>query len=201
MAQRNKNPYFGFTQDILRYVLTHDSKSHYIFDQMMSLSLLIRAGKGQIIKTKRFLNETRSHIAHMKFLKAYNLTIPVSNPVAFMKALHVSEKQALDEIRMHQKDLRKIYVKHNEMVNDLKKAINIYLSDNGCPAVKQVNQTQTKDVGDIKGLPKIKEEETLTTLNLTRIGVLTLIKKLSEEIKAKPNCDKFTITIKKGVTK
>ena len=87
------------------------------------------------------------------------------------------------------------------MVNDLKKAINIYLSDNGCPAVKQVNQTQTKDVGDIKGLPKIKEEETLTTLNLNRVGVLTLIKKLSDEIKAKPNCDKFTITIKKGVTK
>ena len=201
MAQRNKNPYFGFTQDILRYVLTHDSKSNYIFDQMMSLSLLIRAGKGQIIKTKRFLNETRSHLAHLQFLKAYNLDIPVSNPDAFKKALLVAEKQALEEIRMHQKDLKKIYVKHNEMVNDLKKAINIYLSDNGCPAVKQVNQTQTKDVGDIKGLPKIKEEETLTTLNLTRIGVLTLIKKLSEEIKAKPNCDKFTITIKKGVTK
>ena len=201
MAQRNKNPYFGFTQDILRYVLTHDSKSHYIFDQMMSLSLLIRAGKGQIIKTKRFLNETRSHLAHLQFLKAYNLTIPVSNPVAFKKALQVSITEYTKELRMHQKDLKKIYAKHNEMVNDLKKAINIYLSDNGCPAVKQVNQTQTKDVGDIKGLPKIKEEETLTTLNLNRVGVLTLIKKLSDEIKAKPNCDKFTITIKKGVTK
>ena len=201
MAQSNKKLPFGFTQDILRHVLARDDEASYLFDQLMSLSLLIRAGKGQIKKTKRFLNETRSHIAHMKFLKAYNLTIPVSNPVAFMKALHVSEKQALDEIRMHQKDLRKIYAKHNEMVKDLKKKINIYLSDRGCPAVKQVNQIQTKDVGDIKGLPKIKEEETLTTLNLNRVGVLTLIKKLSDEIKAKPNCDKFTITIKKGVTK
>ena len=201
MEQHNKNPYFGFTQETLRYALTHDSKSNYIFDQMMSLSLLIRAGKGQIIKTKRFLNEAVVALKHYKLLCAYNLPNPVEEPSVYLTSVRTAIKEYTDELHMHQKDLRKIYAKHNEMVKDLKKAVNTYLSDNGCPEIKHVSQTEMKDVGDIEGIPQIKEERSLTTIHLSRIGALTLIKKLSEEIKAKPNCNKFTITLKTGVTK
>lgn len=201
MEQHNKNPYFGFTQETLRYALTHDSKSHYLFDQLMSLSLLIRAGKGQIIKTKRFLNESVSIIKYCKLLRSYNLPNPYDDHNIDLNEIRKAIKEYTKELHMHQKDLRKIYAKHNEMVKDLKKAVNTYLSDNGCPEIKHVRQAELKDVGDIEGLPQIKEERSLTTINLSRVGVLTLIKKLTDEIKAKPNCNKFTITLKTGVTK
>ena len=38
-------------------------------------------------------------------------------------------------------------------------------------------------------------EEHITTLNLSRQGVLVLLKKLSEELKAKPNTQTFTVSI------
>ena len=181
MEQHNKNPYFGFTQETLRYALTHDSKSNYIFDQMMSLSLLIRAGKGQIVKTKRFLNEAVTIVKYCKLLRSYNLPNPYDEHGVDLNEVRKAIKEYTDELHMHQKDLRKIYARHNEMVKDLKKAVNTYLSDNG--------------------FPQIKEERSLTTIHLSRIGALTLIKKLTDEIKAKPNCNKFTITLKTGVTK
>ena len=201
MEQHNKNPYFGFTQETLRYALTHDSKSHYIFMQLMSLSLLIRGGKGQIIKTKRFLNEAVVAVKHYKLLCSCNLPTSVEEPSIYLTSLRKAIKEYTEELHMHQKDLRKIYAKHNEMVKDLKKAVNTYLSDIGCPEIKHLRQAELKDVGDIEGIPQIKEEQPLTTFNLSRVGVLTLIKKLTDELKAKPNCNKFTITLKTGVTK
>ena len=92
---------------------------------------------------------------------------------------------------MQQKDLRKIYVEHNKTVEKLKNVIGKYARN--C-AIRHTRQTRLKDAGDNK-------EQSLTTLDLSRIGVLTLIKKLSDEIKAKPNCNNFTVTINSGVTK
>lgn len=183
---------FGYTLTVFQAAIVHDTEARNLLEKIKSFSLLIRAGKGQIVKTKHDLNETRSNIAHLQFLKAYNLDMPVSNPIAFAKALRVSEKQSLEEIHMHQKDLKKIYAIHNKTVEEFKSVVDKFART--C-AIRHTRQTQTNDAGDNK------EEETLTTLNLSRIGVLTLIKKLSDEIKAKPTCNQFTITINTGVTK
>ena len=200
MEQHNKNPYFGFTQVILREALAHDDEAKYIFDQLMSLSLLIRSGKGQIIKTKRFLNEAVVIIKYCKLLRSYNLPNPYDEHGVDLDEVRKTIKEYTNELHMHQKDLKKIYIKHNEMVNDLKKAVNRFVRT--CAIRHTDPATTARDVGDIKDLPQTnKEEQSLTTINLSRIGVLTLIKKLSEEIKAKPNCNKFTISLKTGVTK
>jgi pyruvate-formate lyase len=107
-------------------------------------------------------------------------------------------KEYTKELHMHQKYLKKIYAVHNETVEEFKKVVEKFAKT--C-AIRH-NSVELKDVGNITGLPKIKPAETsFTSLNLSRIGVLTLIKKLSDEIKAKPNCNKFTITINTDVTK
>ena len=212
---------FGYPLVVFKSAIAHNTEAHDLLKNVMSLSTLITADKCQIIKTKRLLNEAVTTIKYCKLLRSYNLINSYDEHGVDLNEVRKAIKEYTNELHMHQKDLRKIYAKHNEMVNDLKKAINTYLSDNGCPElvndlkkaintylsdngcpeIKHVRQTETKDVGDIKGLPQIKEEQSLTTFNLSRVGVLTLIKKLSDEIKAKPNCNNFTITINTGVTK
>ena len=213
---------FGYPLVVFKAAIAHDTEVHDLLKNVVSLSIRITAGKGQIIKTKRLLNEAVTTIKYCKLLRSYNLPNPYDEHGVDLNEVRKTIKEYTKELRMHQKDLRKIYAKHNETVNDLKKAINTYLSDNGCPElvndlkkdintylsdngcpeIKHVRQTEMKDVGDIKGLPQIKEEQSLTTtINLSRVGVLTLIKKLSDEIKAKPNCNNFTITFNTGVTK
>ena len=220
MEKVNYHP-FGYPLVVFKSAIAHDTEAHNLFEKVMSLSTLITAGKGQIIKTKRLLNEAVTFIKYCMLLHSYNLPIPYDEHGVDLDEVRKAIKEYTEELHMYQKYLRKIYAKHNKMVNDLKKAVNTYLSDNGCPElvndlkkaintylfdngcteIKHVRQSELKDVGDIKGLPQIKEEQPLTTIHLSRVGVLTLIKKLSDEIKAKPNCNNFTITINTGVTK
>lgn len=192
---------FGYPLVVFKSAIASNYKAHNLFEKVMSLSTLITAGKGQIIKTKRLLNEAVTIVKYCKLLRSYNLPNPYDERGVDLNEVRKTIKEYTNELHMHQKDLRNIYAKHNEMVKDLKKEVNTYLSDNGCHEIKHVRQTEMKDVGDIEGIPQIKEEQSLTTINLSRVGVLTLIKKLSDEIKAKPNCNNFTITINTGVTK
>lgn len=188
---------FDYPLVVFQAAINRDTEAHNLFEKVMSLSLLIRSGKGQIIKTKRFLNEAVVAIKYCKLLRSYNLPNPIDDHGVDLDEIRKTIKEYTEELHMHQKDLRKIYAVHNKTVNELKNAVDKFART--C-AIRH-NLATTQDVGDIKGLPQIKEEQSLTTLNLSRVGVLTLIKKLSDEIKAKPNCNKFTITLKTGVTK
>ena len=196
MENTKKLP-FGFEPVVLQAAITRDTEAHNLYETLMSLSLLIRGGKGQIIKTKRFLNEAVVAKKYCKLLRSYNLPNPIDDHAGSYASVCEAIKEYTKELHMHQKDLRKIYVAHNKTVEEFKKVVEKFART--C-AIRH-NPVSLKDVGDIEGLPKIKEEQTLTSLNLSRVGVLTLIKKLTDEIKAKPNCNKFTITLKTGVTK
>lgn len=196
MEKVNYHP-FGYPLVVFQAAITRDAEAHDLFEKVMSLSTLICAGKGQIIKTKRSLNEDVVAIKYCKLLRSYNLPNPYDELGVDLDEVRKAIKEHTEELHTHQKDLRKIYVAHNKAVEELKNVIDKFART--C-AIRH-NLTTTRDVGDIKGLPQIKEEKTLTTLNLSRIGVLTLIKKLSDEIKAKPTCNNFTITINTGVTK
>lgn len=182
---------FGYPLVIFKAAITRDDEAHNLFEKVMSLSTLIVAGKSQIVKTKRFLNEAVVARKHYKLLCAYNLPSQIEEPSVYLTSIRKAIKEYTEELHMHQKDLRKIYVEHNKTVEKLKNVIGKYARN--C-AIRHTRQTRLKDAGDNK-------EQSLTTLNLSRIGVLTLIKKLSDEIKAKPNCNNFTITINTGVTK
>lgn len=182
---------FGYTLVVFEAAINHDTEAHDLFENVMSLSTLITAGKGQIIKTKRLLNEAVVARKHYKLLCAYNLPSQIEEPSVYLTSLRKAIKEYTEELRVHQKDLRKIYAKHNKTVEELKNVIDKFART--C-AIRHTRQTRLKDAGDNK-------EQSLTTLNLSRIGVLTLIKKLSDEIKAKPNCNNFTITINTDVTK
>ena len=171
--EKDNNYSFGYPLAVFRSAIAHDTEAHDILKNVMSLSILITAGKGQIIKTKRILNEAVTTIKYCKLLRSYNLINSYDEHGVDLNEVRKDIKEYTKELRMHQKDLRKIYAKHNETVKDLKKAINRYLSDNGCPEIKHVRQTEMKDVGDIKGLPQIKKKRSLTN-NLSRVGVLTL---------------------------
>lgn len=195
--ENTKNLPFGFEPVVFQAAITRDIEAHNLFEKVMSLSTLICAGKGQIIKTKRFLNEAVVAIKYCKLLRSYNLPNPYDDHVGYLDSAREAIKEYTKELHMHQKDLRKIYAIHNKTVVELKHVVEKFART--C-AIRH-NPVQLKDAGDIEGLPQVKEEQSLTSLNLSRIGVLTLIKKLSEEIKAKPNCNKFTITLKTGVTK
>ncbi len=201
MEKVNYHP-FGYPLVVFQAAITRDVEAHNLFEKVMSLSTLIIAGKGQIIKTKRFLNEAVTIIKHCKLLRSYNLPNPYDEHGVDLDDVRKTIKEYTEELRMHQKDLRKIYAIHNKTVIELKNVIDKFART--C-AIRHTNPATTArdvgDVGDIKGLPQIKEEQSITTLNLSRIGVLTLIKKLSDEIKAKPTCNNFTITINTGVTK
>ena len=196
MENTKKLP-FGFEPVVLQAAITRDTEAHNLYETLMSLSLLIRGGKGQIIKTKRFLNEAVVAKKYCKLLRSYNLPNPIDDHAGSYASVCEAIKEYTKELHVHQKDLRKIYVAHNKTVEEFKKVVEKFART--C-AIRH-NPVSLKDVGDIEGLPKIKEEQTLTSLNLSRVGVLTLIKKLTDEIKAKPNCNKFTITLKTGVTK
>ena len=196
MEKVNYHP-FGYPLVVFQAAITRDNDAHNLFEKVMSLSTLITAGKGQITKTKHFLNEAVVARKHYKLLCSCNLPTAVEEPSVYLTSLREAIKEYTEELHVHQKDLRKIYVIHNKTVEELKNAIDKFART--C-AIRH-NPATTQDVGDIKGLPQIKEEQSLITLNLSRIGVLTLIKKLSDEIKAKPNCNNFTITINTGVTK
>lgn len=196
MENTKKLP-FGFEPVIFQAAITRDIEAHNLFEKVMSLSTLIIAGKGKIIKTKRFLNEAVITLKYYKLLRSCNIPNPLDGKSGYRAALCKAIKEYTEELHVHQKDLRKIYAIHNKTVCELKKVVEKFART--C-AIRH-NPASIKDVGDIKGLPQIKEEKTLTTLNLSRIGVLTLIKKLSDEIKAKPTCNQFTITINAGVTK
>lgn len=182
---------FGYPLVVFESAITRDDEAHNLFEKVMSLSTLIVAGKGQIVKTKRFINAAVVAIKHCKLLRAYNLHGQFDDYDGYLASYRKAIKEYTEELHMHQKDLRKIYVEHNKTVEKLKNVIDKYARN--C-AIRHTRQIRLKDAGDNK-------EQSLTTLNLSRIGVLTLIKKLSDEIKAKPNCNNFTITINNGVTK
>lgn len=198
MEKVNYHP-FGYPLVVFQAAITRDIEAHNLFEKVKSLSILIVAGKGQIIKTKRFLNEAVVAIKYRKLLRSYNLPNPIDDHGVDLDVIRKTIKEYTEELHTHQKDLRKIYAVHNKTVEELKNAIDKFART--C-AIRHTNPTTTvRDAGALKGLPQIKEEQSLTTLNLSRIGVLTLIKKLSDEIKAKPTCNNFTITINSGVTK
>lgn len=197
--ENTKNLSFGFEPVVFQAAITRDIEAHNLFEKVKSLSILIVAGKGQIIKTKRFLNEAVVAIKYCKLLRAYNLPNPIDDHVGYLDSARKAIKEYTEELHMHQKDLRKIYAIHNKTVIELKNVIGKFART--CAIRHNNPATTVRDVGALKGLPQIKEEQSLTTLNLSRIGVLTLIKKLSDEIKAKPTCNNFTITINSGVTK
>ena len=189
---------FGFTPVVFKAAITRDDEARYLLDKVMSLSTLIQAGKAKLAKTKRFLNEAVVAKKYCKLLRAYNLPNPIDDHAGYYDAIRKSIKDYTKELHMHQKDLKKIYAVHNKTVEEFKNVVEKFART--C-AIRH-NPTNTQDVGDIKGIPQpMKEEKALTSLNLSRIGVLTLIKKLSDEIKAKPTCNKFTITINTDVTK
>lgn len=190
MEKVNHYP-FGFPLTVFKAAIEHDTEANDLLKKVMSLSTLITAGKGQIVKTKRFINAAVVAIKHCKLLRAYNLHGQFDDYDGYLTSLREAIKEYTEELHTHQKDLRKIYVEHNKTVEKLKNVIGKYARN--C-AIRHTRQTRLKDAGDNK-------EQSLTTLNLSRIGVLTLIKKLSDEIKAKPNCNNFTITINTGVTK
>ena len=190
MEKVNHYP-FGYPLVIFKAAIYRDTEAHNLLEKVVSLSTLITAGKSQIVKTKRFLNEAVVARKHYKLLCAYNLPSQIEEPSVYLASIREAIKEYTEELHMHQKDLRKIYVEHNKTVEELKNVIGKYASN--C-AIRHTRQTRLKDAGDNK-------EQSLTTLNLSRVGVLTLIKKLSDEIKAKPNCNNFTITINTGVTK
>ena len=188
---------FGYPLVVFKSAIASNYKAHDLLENVVSLSIRITAVKGQIIKTKRLLNEAVTTIKHCKLLRSYNLPNPYDKHGVDLNEVRKTIKEYTNELHMHQKDLRNIYAKHNKTVEELKNVIDEFARN--C-AIRH-NLATTQDVGDIEGIPQIKEEHSLTTLNLSRVGVLTLIKKLSDEIKAKPNCNNFTITINTGVTK
>lgn len=186
---------FGFTPVVFKAAITRCDEASYLLDKVMSLSLLIQASKTKITKTKRFLNEAIVCKKHCKLLRAYNLPNMYDDHAGYYDNIRKAIKEYTKELHMHQKDLKKVYALHNKTVEEFKKAVGKF----ACTCAIRHNAASLQDVGDIQGLPQPikKEEKTLTSVNLSRIGVLTLIKKLSDEIKAKPNCNKFTITIGK----
>lgn len=186
MEKVNYHP-FGYPLVIFKAAITRDDEAHNLFEKVMSLSTLIVAGKSQIVKTKRFINAVVVAIKHCKLLRAYNLHGQFDDYDGYLASYRKSIKEYSEELRMHQKDLRKIYAEHNKTVEELKNAIDKFART--C-AIRHTRQTQINS-----------EEQSLTTLNLSRVGVLTLIKKLSDEIKAKPTSNNFTVTINTGVTK
>ena len=190
MEKVNYHP-FGYPLVVFESAIKHDTEANDLLKKVMSLSTLITAGKGQIVKTKRFINAAVVALKHCKLLRAYNLHGQFDDYDGYLASYRKSIKEYTEELHMHQKDLRKIYVEHNKTVEKLKNVIGKYARN--C-AIRHTRQTRLKDAGDNK-------EQSLTTLNLSRIGVLTLIKKLSDEIKAKPTCNNFTVTINSGVTK
>ena len=196
MEKVNNYP-FGYPLVVFKSAIASNYKAHNLFENVMSLSTLITASKGQIIKTKRLLNEAVTTIKYCKLLRSYNLPNPYDEHGVDLNEVRKTIKEYTNELHMHQKDLRNICAKHNKTVEELKNVIDKFART--C-AIRH-NLAATQDVGDIEGIPQIKKEHSLTTINLSRVGVLTLIKKLSDEIKAKPNCNNFTITINTGVTK
>ena len=171
---------FGYPLVVFKSAIASNYKAHDLLENVVSLSILITDGKGQIIKTKRLLNEAVTTIKYCKLLRSYNLPNPYDEHGVDLNEVRKTIKEYTNELHMHQKDLRNIYAKHNKTVEELKNVIDEFARD--C-AIRHKLAT-TNDVGDIKGLPQIKEEQSLTT-NLSRVGVLTLIKKLSDEIKVK----------------
>ena len=172
---------FGYPLVVFKSAIASNYKAHDILENVMSLSILITARKGQIIKTKRLLNEAVTTIKYCKLLRSYNLPNPYDKRGVDLNEVRKTIKKYTNELHMHQKDLRNIYAKHNKTVEELKNVIDEFART----CVIHHNLTTTQDVGDIEGIPQIKEEQSLTTFNLSRVGVLTLIKKLSDEIKAK----------------
>lgn len=182
---------FGYPLVVFKSAIASNYKANNLFEKVMSLSTLITAGKGQIIKTKRILNEAVTIVKYCKLLRSYNLPNPYDERGVDLNKVRKTIKEYTNELHMHQKDLRNIYAEHNKTVEELKNVIGEYARN--C-AIRHTRQTRLKDAGDNK-------EQSLTTLNLSRVGVLTLIKKLSDEIKAKPTSNNFTVTINTGVTK
>lgn len=182
---------FGYPLVVFKAAIAHNTEANSLLEKVMSLSTLIVAGKSQIVKTKRLLNEAVTIVKYCKLLRSYNLPNPYDEHGVDLNEVRKAIKEYTEELHMHQKDLHKIYVEHNKTVEKLKNVIDKYARN--C-AIRHARQTRLKDAGDNK-------EQSLTTINLSRIGVLTLIKKLSDEIKAMPNCNNFTVTINTGVTK
>ena len=172
---------FGYPLVVFKSAIASNYKAHDLLENVVSLSILITDGKGQIIKTKRLLNEAVTTIKYCKLLRSYNLPNPYDEHGVDLNEVRKTIKEYTNELHMHQKDLRNIYAKHNKTVEELKNVIDEFARD--C-AIRHKLAT-TNDVGDIKGLPQIKEEQSLTTINLSRVDVLTLIKKLFDEIKVK----------------
>lgn len=197
MEKVNHYP-FGYPLVVFESAIAHDTEANDLLKKVMSLSTLITAGKGQIVKTKRFINAAVVAIKHCKLLRAYNLHGQFDDYDGYLASYRKSIKEYTEELRVHQKDLHKIYAEHNKTVEELKNALDKFAR---ICAIRHTRRSQLSNVSDVNGFPQNKEEQSLTTLNLSRVGVLTLIKKLSDEIKAKPTCNNFTVTINSGVTK
>ena len=192
---------FGFPITVFESAIAHNTEVNDLLEKVMSLSTRISAGKDQIVETKHFLNEAVVAVKHYKLCKAYDLPAPIDTIVARygLDLTYTYINEYTKQLNECKKDLKEIYIEHNKTVEELKNALDKFARD--C-AIRHARQSQLSNVGDIKCHHQInKEEQSLTTLNLSRVGVLTLIKKLSDEIKAKPTCNNFTVTINSGVTK
>ena len=184
---------FGFPLIVFKAAIEHDTEANDLLEKVMSLSTRISAGKDKIVETKHFLNEAVVAVKHYKLCKAYDLPAPIDTIVARygLDNTYTYINEYTKQLNERKKDLKEIYTEHNKTVEELKNALDKFART--C-AIRHARQSQLSNVGDNK-------EQSLTTLNLSRIGVLTLIKKLSDEIKAKPTSNNFTVTINTGVTK
>ena len=190
---------FGYPLTVFKTAIEHDTEANDLFKKVVSHSFSITVGKIKIVKTKRLLNAAVVGIKHYKLLRSCNLPIPTGDTTLRYgyDTLRKFVEEYTRELHERQQDLKKIYIAHNKAVKELKNAIDKFART--CAIRHTHPATTIDDTTDVAHLKS--EEQTLTTLNLSRIGVLTLIKKLSDEIKTKPNCNKFTITINADVAK
>ena len=122
MEKVNYHP-FGYPLVVFKSAIASNYKAHNLFENVVSLSILITARKGQIIKTKRLLNEAVTTIKYCKLLRSYNLPNPYDERGVDLNEVRKTIKEYTNELHMHQKDLRNIYAKHNQTVEELKNVI------------------------------------------------------------------------------
>lgn len=183
----NENNTFGYSNVLFNAAIDRCPDAKKLLEQVNAFSKLIATVKNKIVLIKRNISGVHCEIVYAREMIKFNF---IDAPEQKLKSLEDERAAYIEQLHEYQEDLRELYIKHNQLVEQLKTEIKHFA--NICAfRVKQIGNTDIPE----------KKIDDITSVTLDREGVVELIRQLVVQYKSKPDCNKFTLVITNaGVT-
>ena len=188
-TKNNENNTFGYPIALFNDAIDRCPDAKKLLEQVNAFSKLIATVKNKIVLIKRNISGVHCELVYTREMIKFNF---INAPEQKLESLKDEQAAYIEQLHEYQEDLHELYIKHNQLVEQLKTEIKHFAMHNICAfRVKQFGNTD---------IPEKKIDDT-TSFTLDREGVVELIRQLVVQYKSKPDCNKFVLNITNaGVT-